>query len=277
LKALEIREVRCKSVLHPLDYGSATELTANFYKGCSHGCVYCYVPSLIHDERDWGGFVDVKLNAPEVLERETRRMDPTPVFLSSATDPYQPVEARYRITRRCLEVLQKRGFPVTILTRSPLVLRDIDLLKRFEWLRVGFSISTVPDRRFEPGVAPLERRVECLRRLHSEGIRTWVSLAPIIPGQMLLDMERLVPELRRAGVSVVFPGLLRFQTYQESRQNFERATGLQADGVMRDEGETLERAKLLIRKNGLEDSGSTMRWVPYAADGVLDLFLSGDA
>jgi DNA repair photolyase len=274
LRALEIREVRCKSVLHPLDYGSGSELTANFYRGCTHGCVYCYVPSLIHDERHWGAYVDVKTNAPEVLEGETRRIDPAVVFLSSATDPYQPFEARYGITRRCLEVLERRGFPVTILTRSPLVLRDIDLLKKFRWLRVGFSISTVPDRSFEPGVASIERRIECLRRLRSEGIATWVSLAPIIPHPTLVDLDRLVPELRRAGVSAVFPGLLRFQTYEKSRENFETATGLGVDGVMRDDEETLERAKLLIRENGLEDAGSTMRWMPREANGVLDPFLS---
>ena len=258
--------------MHRLDFGSASGVTANFYRGCSHGCVYCYVPSLIHDERDWGSFVDVKVNAVEVLERETRHVSPSLVFLSSATDPYQPVEARYRLTRRCLELLQRRGFPVTILTRSPLVLRDIDLIKKFEWVRVGFSISTVPDRRFEPGVSPLERRIGCLRKLGAEGIRTWVSLAPIIPGRMLLDLESLLETLSRAGVSAVFPGLLRFQTYEESRMNFERTTGLRTSDIMKDDQETLARTKLLIRQKGLEDSASTMRWEPRKDEGRIDSF-----
>ncbi len=276
MSGLEVREVRSKTVLHRLDYGSTAELTANFYRGCTHGCVYCYVPSLIHDGRDWGSFVDVKVNAVEVLERETRHVNPSLVFLSSATDPYQPVEAKYQITRRSLELLQRRGFPVTILTRSPLVLRDIDLLKKFEWVRVGFSISTVPGRRFEPGVAPLERRIECLRRLSAEGIKTWVSLAPIIPGRMLVDLESLVETLSRAGVSAVFPGLLRFQTYEESRRNFERASGLTLSELMQEDEEVLTRAKLLIKEHGLEDSASMMTWEPRVDGSRLDSFLGAN-
>jgi DNA repair photolyase len=273
LSRLKVGEVRCKTLLHRLDFGSTSEVTANFYRGCSHGCVYCYVPSLIHDERDWGSYVDAKVNAVEVLDRETRHMKPTLVFLSSATDPYQPVEARYRLTRRCLELLHRRGFPVTILTRSPLVLRDIDLLKKFEWVRVGVSISTVPERRFEPGVVPLERRIECLRRLAAEGIKTWVSLAPIIPGQMLVDLESLVETLRRAGVSAVFPGLLRFQNYEISRMNFERTTGFSMSEMLREDQQTLERAKLLIEQHGLEASASTMEWEPRGDETRLDSFL----
>ncbi len=267
-----MREVRCKTVLHRLDYRGSTELTANFYRGCSHGCVYCYVPSLIHDDRSWGGFVDVKVNAFEVLERETRLMEPNVVFLSSATDPYQAIEARYRITRRCLELLQRRGFPVSILTRSPLVLRDLDLLKKFEWLRVGISISTVPDRKFEPGVVPLERRIECLRRLSAEGITTWVSLAPIVPGRLLFQLEPVMEKLSKAGVSAVYPGLLRFQSYEESRVNFERQTGLSAGEVMRGDDGVLAEARRLVAKYGLEDSGSKMRWVPTTSAGSLETF-----
>ncbi len=272
MTGLQVREVRCKTVLHRLDYLGSTELTANFYRGCSHGCVYCYVPSLIHDDRSWGEFVDVKVNAVEVLERETRLMEPNVVFLSSATDPYQAIEARYRITRRCLELLQRRGFPVSILTRSPLVLRDIELLKKFEWLRVGVSISTVPDRRFEPGVAPLERRIECLRRLRVEGITTWVSLAPIIPGLLLFGLESVIEKLSRVGVSAVFPGLLRFQFYEESRANFERQTGLSTAEVTRDDEGILAEARRLVAKYGLEDSTSKMRWVPTPSTGSLETF-----
>ena len=259
MAGLQIREVKCKTLLHDLDYGRSTEYTANFYKGCSHGCVYCYVPSLIHDERGWGTFVDVKVNAPEVLDRELRGAEPKIVFLSSASDCYQPVEARYKITRRCLEVLLKHGFPVSILTRSPLILRDLDLLKRFEWIRVGFSISTACDRRYEPGVVPVERRVECLRRLSSVGIRTWVSMAPIIPRLILTDLEALIGKLREAGVSMVMPGLLRFQWYEESRRMFEGVTGESWTSSLEGSEPTLERIKELIRSYGLDESSDFFR------------------
>src|SRR6266852_1442296 len=119
---ISVRETRCTTLLHRLAFGSSTGYTANFYKGCTHGCTYCYAPSLTHDERRWGTYVDVKVNAPAVLERELMSLRTEEVFLSSASDPYQPVEARYRLTRRCLELLQKKEFPTSILTRSPLVL-----------------------------------------------------------------------------------------------------------------------------------------------------------
>jgi len=213
--------VKCSTLIHRLNYGHSTGYTINLYKGCTHGCVYCYAPSLTHDERRWGSYVDVKVNAPEVLGRELRELRRDQVFLSSASDPYQPVEARYMITRRCLEVLQRRRFPVSILTRSPLVLRDLDLLTQLDWVRVGMSITTVPARRFEPGVPPLRRRIETLRRLNDAGLWTWVSLAPVIPGVMMVDLEELFEELRLAGVRSVSYGLLRFQGYQESRKLFE--------------------------------------------------------
>ena len=274
MASLQIREVKCKTLLHDLDYGRGSEYTANFYKGCSHGCVYCYVPSLIHDERGWGTFVDVKVNAPEVLDRELRTAEPKVVFLSSASDSYQPVEARYRITRRCLEVLLKRGFPVSILTRSPLILRDLDLLKRFEWIRVGFSISTACDRRYEPGVVPVERRVDCLRKLSSVGIRTWVSMAPIIPRLILTDLEALIGRLREAGVSMVMPGLLRFEWYEESRRMFEGVTGEAWTNFLEDGGPTLHRIRELIKTYGLNGSSDFFTCESRGRDRKIDSFAS---
>jgi DNA repair photolyase len=274
LAGLQVREVRCKTLLHDLDYGGGTEYTANFYKGCSHGCVYCYVPSLTHDERRWGTYVDVKVNAPEILDRELRGAEPKVVFLSSASDSYQPVEARYKVTRRCLEVLLKHGFPVSILTRSPLILRDLDLLTKFEWIRVGFSISTACDRRYEPGVVPVERRIECLRKLSSRGIRTWVSMAPIIPRLILTDIEALVGKLRDAGVSMVTPGLLRFQWYEESRRMFEGVTGEAWTNFLEDSGPTLERIRGLIKTYGLDDSSDFFMCESRGRDCRIDSFVS---
>ena len=222
--------------------------------------MYCYAPSLTHDERKWGRYVDVKVNAPEVLSKELRGLRKDQVFLSSASDPYQPIEARYRVTRRCLQVLLGTGFPVSILTRSPLVLRDLDLLNRFQWVRVGMSITTVPVRRFEPGVPPLRRRIETLRRLASAGIKTWVSLAPVIPGLMMVDLDNLFEELSGAGVSSVSYGVLRFGGYEESMKLFEETAGLSTVDALDGKEDVLSKLSDLVVRHGMSRSDDTMDW-----------------
>lgn len=266
---LRVRGVECKTLLHRFAYPSHAEYTANLYKGCTHGCVYCYAPSLTHDERPWGSYVDAKINAPAVLEREIRGLEKAEVFLSSASDPYQPVEANYRLTRRCLDILLRNGYPVSILTRSPLVLRDLDLLKRFEQLTVGMSITTVPARQFEPGVPPLQRRIDTLARLSGAGIRTRVSLAPVIPGIMMLDLERLFEELGAAGVSSVSYGVLRFSGYEESRSMFQRASKMEMGAVFEGREAAVAKIEELIRRHGMTPGGEGRRQAPEAS---LDTF-----
>jgi DNA repair photolyase len=234
--------------------------------------VYCYAPSLIHDERRWGMFVDAKVNAPEVLKNELRKVEKGIVFLCSATDPYQANEARYRITRRCLEVLLRYEFPVIILTRSPIVLRDIDILKKFSWIRVGFSISSVSHRFYEPRVPLLERRIECLRRLSSQSIKTWVSLAPIIPRLNLTDLDALIRRLGDIGVSAVMPGLLRFQGYEESKIMFENTTGRTTSELLIGGREILTRINEIIKRHNLDDSDLFI-WREVEQTRRLDTFL----
>ena len=259
---LTVREVRCNTLLHPLAYGDSTGYTANLYKGCTHGCVYCYAPSLTHDDRRWGSYVDAKVNAPHVLEKELRGLRKDEVFLSSASDPYQPVEARYGITRRCLEVLLGHRYPVSILTRSPLVLRDLDLLKRFDWVRVGMSITTVPVRRFEPGVPPLQRRIDTLRKLSMAGISTWVSLAPVIPGIVLVDLEELFEELSRAGVSSVSFNVLRFAGYEESRLMFESTAAMGTADALVGQEQITEKLSDLVKRYSMVPKDEMLTWRP---------------
>ena len=261
---LTVREVRCNTLLHPLAYRDSTGYTANLYKGCTHGCVYCYAPSLTHDERRWGSYVDVKVNAPQVLERELRGLRKDEVFLSSASDPYQPVEARYGVTRRCLEVLRRNRYPVSILTRSPLVLRDLDLLKRFEWARVGMSITTVPVRRFEPGVSPLRRRIDTLRKLSKAGISTWVSLAPVIPGIVLVDLDELFEELGSAGVSFVSFNVLRFAGYEESRLMFEATAAMGTKEALAGRVQIVAKLSKLVRQYSMVPKDEMLEWRPDA-------------
>jgi DNA repair photolyase len=274
----EVREVRCKTLLRRLDFGrGGLEYTANFYRGCTHGCVYCYAPSLVHDERRWGGYVDAKVNAPATLRRELREVEMAPVFLSSASDPYQPVEARYRLTRRCLEELEASAFPVIILTRSPLVLRDLELLRGMGWVRVGCSISTASGRLYEPGVPPLERRLETLRALADAGVATWVSLAPVVPGIVTVEVEGLLSRLREAGVQAVAPGLLRLQGYDVSREMFERTTGIEAETALKAGQETIAGVRDAISRAGFKAPSDFFRWEGPRASPGLDEFAEGQA
>ncbi len=267
-----VREVGCSTLLHRLNYGSKAGYTANLYKGCTHGCVYCYAPSLTHDERRWGTYVDVKVNAPAVLEKELRGLAKEEVFLSSASDPYQPVEARYCLTRRCLAVLLRHDFPVSVLTRSPLVLRDLDLLTRFEWVRVGMSMTTVPVRRFEPGVPPLQRRLDTLRKLAQAGIHTWVSLAPVVPRLMLVNLDELFEELKGAGVRTVSCSVLRFAGYEESKRLFEDTARMTAAEATVGMDEVALKLSGLVKRHGLAWDPDE-RWKPEPASPQnLDLF-----
>ena len=261
-KRLEVRETSCSSLLHLMNFGSNSEYTINQYRGCSHGCVYCYAPSLIHDERNWGSFVDVKINADRVLERELAQAEKRVVFVSSASDPYQPVEARYKITRKVLQVLTKHRFPVLLLTRSPLVLRDLDLLQKLEWVRVGLSISSVSTKFYEPGVPSVEKRLDALCKLHDKGIQTWVSMAPVVPTLILTDLDRLFQSFHDAGISALTVGLLRFNGYQKSQEMFEKRSGRSAGEVMEGGREIRQNILAKAQSYGLDTSGSSLSWDP---------------
>ena len=141
---MQVREIEVKSILTKSRIPTVP-YAVNPYIGCGHNCLYCYATFMKrftgHTEA-WGSFVDVKINAPEVLERQLKRAKKDTILLSSVCDPYQQIEKKYRLTRRCIEVILKHGFPLDILTKSDLVLRDLDLLKQFKEVTVGWSITT---------------------------------------------------------------------------------------------------------------------------------------
>jgi DNA repair photolyase len=133
----------------------------------------------------WGQFVDVKVNAPDLLRLEITKKKPGRVWVSGVCDPYQPLEAKYRLTRECLEILVFNDWPVVVQTRSPLVLRDINILKEGRNFEVGLSITTADDnirKLFEPDAPSIKDRVDALDKLHRAGIRTYVMIAPMLPG-----------------------------------------------------------------------------------------------
>jgi DNA repair photolyase len=198
-----IREIFSKTILTKTAI-SGLDYCINPYVGCGHGCRYCYASFMKrftgHPE-PWGEFIDVKINSPQVLRRQLMRAKPGLVSLSTVTDPYQPIERKYQITRRSLEALLEHQFPVSLLTRSPLCLRDIDLFKQFKTIDVGLSVTTHDEEMrkiFEPHSPSIASRIETLRTLHNEKIATYVFIGPMLPldpGEVVKKLEGLVDEV----------------------------------------------------------------------------------
>jgi DNA repair photolyase len=192
---LKVREIKAKSMLNR---SKVFDYCLNPYTGCQINCAYCYARLFMrrysgHTEA-WGEFVDVKVNAPEVLRKQLGRAKRGTVWISSVCDPYQPLEAKYALTRRCLEELVKKQFPVNIQTKSKLVLRDLDLLKAIETVEVGFTVTTDDERvarLFERHASSVKERLAALERIHDAGIGTFAFIGPILPG----NPERLVKSL----------------------------------------------------------------------------------
>ncbi|KUK55287.1 MAG: Radical SAM domain protein [Atribacteria bacterium 34_128] len=180
-----IKEIQAKSILSK---SKVYEYVINPYLGCQHGCFYCYacfMKKYSGHREPWGQFVDVKVNAPELLKKEIARKKPGEIWISGVCDPYQPQEAKYKLTRQCLEILAEKNWPVIVQTKSPLVLRDIDILKKGGNFQVGFSIATADEairKLFEPDAPSINERIAALEKLHQTGIKTYTMIAPLLPG-----------------------------------------------------------------------------------------------
>lgn len=194
----KVTEIQSSTILTPQKVGSLAgiyEFSLNPYAGCAFSCSYCYVPKFPgkHEPTEWGRWVEVKLNAPELIQKERMKVFGSRIFFSSATDPYQYLELKYRLSRRCLEqLLVYKPAQITMHTRSHLILQDVDLLKQFgKSLKVGVSITTdneIVRSKFEPKAPSIRRRIELIRELHRNGIEVYASLSPLLP----CNPERLV-------------------------------------------------------------------------------------
>jgi DNA repair photolyase len=180
-----VKEIRAKSILSD---SKVYTYTVNPYTGCQHGCSYCYARFTKRFSRHtepWGEYVDVKINAPDLLELEISKKKLGRVWVSGVCDPYQPLEKKYELTRRCLNILKQHSWPVTIQTRSPLVLRDMDIIREAKDFETGFTVTTADDetrRLFEPSAPSINDRIETLDEFHLAGVRTYAMIAPILPG-----------------------------------------------------------------------------------------------
>ena len=186
-----IREVQARTILSK---SQVYDYVVNPYTGCQHACSYCYarfMKRFTGHKEPWGQFVDVKINAPDLLRLEATKKKGR-VWVSGVCDPYQPLEARYGLTRKCLKILADNHWPISIQTRSPLVLRDIDMLKGVGNVVVTMTVTTADDRirkLFEPGAPPIKDRIKALGELHLAGIKTHAMIAPMLPGAEGLPAE----------------------------------------------------------------------------------------
>ncbi|MFH1392581.1 MAG: radical SAM protein [bacterium] len=198
---MKIKEIKCKSVLNKSNLPEVN-YCINPYIGCQHACVYCYARFMRrftgHAGENWGKFVDVKINAPEMLEQElSRNPKKGAVLIGSVCDAYQPIERKYKLTRQILEILLKYDFPVAILTKSDLIIRDIDLLKQFSDCEAGLTITTLDNKiagDFEPLASAPQRRLIALEELHKNKIKTYCFIGPILPD--LTDLEKIFSAIK---------------------------------------------------------------------------------
>ena len=246
----EYREEPCRSALNAVK-GMAFKWSLNPYMGCVHQCTFCYVRAFERradrpsDDR-YGQAIRVKTNVVEVLRRELARPSwkGEGVAIGAATDPYQPAEGRYRLTRGCLEALAEARNPFSIITRGPLIVRDVDVLveaARRADVAVTFSVPTVdPEvwRKTEPGTAPPRQRLRALSRLVEAGVRASVGMAPILPGisDSPSQLAEVIRAARDAGACGVWANVLFLRP--GTREHF-------LENLARDWPEELERYERL--------------------------------
>ncbi len=185
-KDIKIGEARCRDALIPSRI-DGVDWCLNPYVGCEHGCVYCYAVFMKrytgHGE-EWGQFVDIKTNLIERLAVGLRKTKPGVIMLGTVTDAYQPIEKKVGLSRRCLELLAGHDFQIHVQTKSDLILRDLDVLKRIRDCWAGFTITTLDETlasEFEPGASKVTDRLRALEILSANQVRTFAFVGPILP------------------------------------------------------------------------------------------------
>jgi DNA repair photolyase len=211
---MTVQEIECKTALSTSTLpGLAYSL--NPYKGCQHNCAYCYAPNVLRLPREtWGTNIQVKRNIPVVLAQELKRKKPGVVGISTVTDPYQPVEQTYRLARFCLEQLLQHDFPVHIQTKSALVIRDIDILRKFSDSQVMISIGTLHDderRLLEPGTSSIQDRIDALQKCANAGLKTAVFFGPVYPTMNSDEIPSLLDSIKNTDTREIWIDQFRFK------------------------------------------------------------------
>ena len=226
MERVEYREEPCKAALNRVK-GMPFAWSLNPYMGCAHRCTFCYVRTF---ERradrpsgdEYGRSIRVKVNVAEVLRMELRRRSwkLEAISIGAATDPYQPAEGRYRLTRACLEALRDASNPFHVITRSPMIVRDLDVLAEAASrakVSVSFSVPTLDEdvwRKTEPGTPPPRQRLRALRTLVDAGIDAGVAMAPVLPGisDRPEQLRAVVDAAVDAGATHLWAGVLHLRS-----------------------------------------------------------------
>jgi len=207
---MKIKEIQAVSIITKSNLPEA-DFVINPYVGCMHQCLYCYarfMKRFTGHAEEWGKFVDVKINAPNLIPAKTAKYKGKSIFLSSVTDAYLPLERKYQLTRKILEKLIPLQPNLGVQTKSDLVLRDIDLLKQFKKCEVGFTITTMDDnlrKEVEPFASSVQNRIKALEKLKAAGIKTYVFIGPILP--FLTDWKKIILETKHCSDSYMFENL----------------------------------------------------------------------
>ncbi len=202
-----IKEIYIKSIINKSNLPES-DYCVNPYIGCLHDCIYCYARFMRrftgHAGEKWGRFLDVKINAPDILEKQLQKGALKGIVLiGSVTDAYQPIEKKYELTRKILKILLKYQMSISILTKSSLVCRDIDLFKQFNECSIGLTITTLNEHHkeiIEPYSSSVNERLEVLKELSNNRIDTYVFIGPIIP--FLTDVHDIIFKIKNVASSI---------------------------------------------------------------------------
>jgi DNA repair photolyase len=217
---IKVNEIKAKTILTKTRLPGC-DYVVNPYNGCQFACMYCYAAQIArwqHPGEEWGSFLDIKINSPELLKRDLEKLEKKyqsrnfgTIWFSSVTDPYTGLEAKYQLTRKCLQVLVDFEYQgtVSLQSKSPLITRDIDLLKKLKDVSVGFTVTTLDDKvsRFlEVEAPPVSARIEAIKVLANNNIHTYAFIGPLLPYfvNSKPEINRLLDTLQEAGIAEVW-------------------------------------------------------------------------
>ena len=237
----KINQITAKTILTKTSLPGC-DYVVNPYNGCQFACMYCYAAQIArwkHPKEEWGTYLDVKINAPKLLKKELEKLEKKYgskdfgiIWFSSVTDPYTPLEAKYKLTRQCLQVLLDFGYQgeVALQTKSNLITRDINLFKQFKKLTIGFTITTLDDQVsqfLEVMAPPTSLRLQAIEKLSKEGIHTYAFIGPLLPYFIKTpeSINKLLDRLQSAGITEVWfeevnlKGPIKHRLYEYLQKN----------------------------------------------------------
>ena len=239
---MKIKEIKANTIIVKTNLPDG-DFVINPYVGCAHGCKYCYARFMKrftgHTE-PWGSFVDIKINAPDLIPKDTNKYRGKSITISSVTDPYQPIEDKYKLTRKILERLIPLQPHLDLITKSDLVVRDIDLFKQFKNCMITLSFSNIDEKlrkQMEFLSSTVEQKINALKELHNAKIPTTLFISPIFP--QITDWEKIINQTKSYVDEYWFENLNLYPSIKGEIFNF----------LQRSRPELVEKYKMIYSKN----------------------------